>query len=360
MLQSARGDWLRGLGRTYHAGGWSSYLVSVAVIVFVGVVLRDLGLAGSQVIGAIPLLFLVVLVAWTWGQTPAIVAALAGSLTFNYFLVPPAGFSKPTPEEGVVLIAFLAAAVSLGRVTDRVKAAREEAEESAASERFQKTLLNCVSHNLRTPLTAVMGSLSTLMIEGDHLEQGVRRELMGMAYAGAKTLDIMIAQLLEIARLEGRTMEMRFEGRHLSEVVRVALDQLGEFRERRYHVDLPPDLPKIPIDIMLLTHAVTNILDNAARYSSRYAPIEIKAHNGRERIVLSVADRGVGIPVEHLDRIFEKFYRLKYAKGASEALEGSGLGLAISKSIVEAHRGRIWAERRPGGGTIVSMSLPLT
>lgn len=359
MLQSARGSRSTGLSRLFQTGGWSSYLASIVVIVLVGVVLRDLGLAGSQLAGAIPLLFLVFLVAWTWGQAPAVVAAIVASLTFNYFFVGPDGFSKPTPEEAVLLVALLAVAGGFGRVTDRVKAARREAEESAASERFQKTLLNCVSHDLRTPLTAVMGSLSALIIEGDHLEETVRRELIAMAYVGTKTLDRMIAQLLEIARLEGRSMRVRREERQLSEVVRIALDQLGEFTDRRYRVDLPPDLPKISIDVALLSHAVTNILDNAAKYSPAHAPIEIKAHNGRERIVLSIADRGVGIPPDHLDRVFEKFYRLRRAKGASDALEGVGLGLAISKSIVEAHRGNIWAEGRPGGGTIVSISLPL-
>ena len=127
MLESARGSRITGLSRLFQTGGWLSYLASIVVIVLVGVVLRNLGLAGSPLAGAIPLLFLVFLVAWTWGQLPATVAAIVASLTFNYFFTLPDGFSKPTPEEGVLLVALLAVAYGFGRVTDRMKAVRQEA-----------------------------------------------------------------------------------------------------------------------------------------------------------------------------------------------------------------------------------------
>jgi two-component system sensor histidine kinase KdpD len=109
------------------------------------------------------------------------------------------------------------------------------------------------------------------------------------------------------------------------------------------------------MDPLLLSHALRNVVDNAARYSPAGSTIELEAAAGRGEIVLSVADRGSGIPPEDLARVFEKFYRVQGDTGP----DGIGLGLAIAKGIVEAHGGRIWAERRNGGGTIVRLAVPL-
>lgn len=339
---------------------WLPYVLSVVCIVLLGFALYYIGLADKRVAAAVPFLFAVFLVALAWGQAPAIVAAVASSVMFNYLIVPPPNaFSVPTIEEIVLFIGLLGVACGLGMVTDRMHAVREEAKELAASERLQKTLLNCISHDLRTPLTAVMGSLSTLLAEGDQLDETVRQELIGIAYAGTKRLDRLMAQVLEMTRLEAGAVQLRREPGHLANVVRTAATQLHEGLNGRCQVQLADDLPAIPMDSTLLSHALTNILDNAAKYSLPDAPIEVEAYQNRQRVVVSIADRGVGVPPGDLDRIFGKFYRLRHTNTARGVVDGSGLGLAIAKGIVEAHGGRIWAEQREGGGTVVKLSLPL-
>jgi two-component system, OmpR family, sensor histidine kinase KdpD len=345
---------------TFPSASWFPYLASSAIVVLLAVVLDELGLAGRQVAVAIPVSFLVFLIAYAWGLGPAVVAVVPGALALNYFVMPPLGFSLPTVDEGTFYLALIAVACVVGFVTDRTRTARAEARESAASERFQRTLLNCVSHDLRTPLTAVMGSLSTLLVDGRRLDEDARHELVKIAYARIRSLDRSIGELLAIARLEGGAVRLRREPRHLWEIIRIAFDRLGDdVAEGPYQVSLPDDLPKVPIDGPLLSHALANVFDNAAKYSPPGAPIEVKACVDCKRIILSVADRGKGIPVEQLDRVFEKFYRFKQPAVARGAAAGTGLGLAISKSIVGAHGGRIWAEQRRGGGTVVTLSLPL-
>jgi len=204
-----------------------------------------------------------------------------------------------------------------------------------------------------------MGSLSTLLVEWQQLDDAMRQELITIAYDGTERLDRSMAQLLEMARLEAGALRLRRESGHLAGALRMACSQLGDGLDGRCRVRLPDDLPMTPMDTTLLSHALANVLDNAVKYSPPGAPIEVEARADRNRVVVSIADRGVGVPAEHLRRIFEKFYRLKQPTAALGTPEGTGLGLAIAKGIVEAHGGRIWAEQRGGGGTIIKLSLPV-
>jgi len=126
-------------------------------------------------------------------------------------------------------------------------------------------------------------------------------------------------------------------------------------RTRTIDVRLPKDLPPVPIDAVLIEQVLINILENAAKYTSKGSPLEISAERTDGVVVVAVADRGPGVPREHLEEIFEKFYRLP-REGESG---GAGLGLAICRGIVEAHGGRIWAENREGGGAVFRFSIPI-
>jgi two-component system sensor histidine kinase KdpD len=108
-----------------------------------------------------------------------------------------------------------------------------------------------------------------------------------------------------------------------------------------------------------MSHALANLLENAAKYSTPDAPIEVEAHAADGQVVIAVADRGIGVPADELGRIFEKFYRPKHGKVLPVAAGGTGLGLAIAKGVVEAHGGQIWAEQRPEGGVVVRLGLPV-
>lgn len=340
-------------GTLLHLGS-AVFVLFVALILFYGGVRKP-------ITTTVPFLLSTLVVAILWGRGPAITAAVAASATFNFFFVPPwdAAFSIPTIEEAVLLAGLLAIAVVVGTTIERMKRVRAEASQYAASERLQKVLLSCISHDLKTPLTGVIGSLSTLLEERALGEEG-REELTAIAYREAKQLDRFVTQILEMTRLEAGAFRVRQETLDVRGVIDSAADHLREvFEERQCRVELPPRLPSIYVDAILFPHALINILDNAAKYSPPGTPIEITAGAGLKDVVISVADRGIGIPVEHLHRVFEKFSRLRQPASAAGVVGGTGLGLAIAKGIVEAHGGSIWAEQRDGGGTIVSISLPL-
>lgn len=340
---------------------WIFYPCGVALILLLTTVMRAVGLTEPRLSSAIPYLLAVLLVAIAWGPGPAVVASLVSGTVFNYYFVPPANaFTIPTPQELSLAVAMLTISAGVGAVADRMRMVQRDAEALAASERLQKTLLSSVSHDLRTPLTTIMGSLTTLLAEEGpvgRIDAATRHELLAMAYDRAKALNRLVEQIIEMTRLEAGPVRLRREWESLHHLVRTALDLLGAPVRDRCRLRIPGDAPEIPMDDTLLAHAVGNVLENAARYAPPGSPIDIDGARDGASAVLSIADRGPGIPPGDLGRIFDKFYRLHPGTSAGDG--GIGLGLAIAKGIVEAHGGRIWAEARDGGGTVVRIALPL-
>jgi two-component system sensor histidine kinase KdpD len=159
-----------------------------------------------------------------------------------------------------------------------------------------------------------------------------------------------------MSRLEAKAMKVKLEPGDIQDVIGAALSQLAERLEGHpLTLEIPDDLPLVPLDFVLLVQVLVNLLDNALKYSPSEGPLTLRARVDASELIIEVMDRGEGIPEKELARIFEKFYRVRRADDAG----GTGLGLSISKGIVEAHRGRIWAAARPGGGSIFTIALPL-
>jgi two-component system sensor histidine kinase KdpD len=151
-------------------------------------------------------------------------------------------------------------------------------------------------------------------------------------------------------------MQARQEPCDVQDVIGSALEQLTDrLRGRQITVDLPSALPLVPMDFVLIVQVLVNLIDNASKYSPPASPIEIRAHLADAYLEIQVADTGIGIPVQDLTRVFDKFYRVRRPDGVA----GTGLGLSICKGIVELHRGKIRADNREGGGTIVTVDLPV-
>ena len=227
-------------------------------------------------------------------------------------------------------------------------------------EHFRNALFHALSHDFKTPLTVIAGSLSTLLKEGDvTLDEAERRELLETAHAGVERLIRLVDGLLPMAKLEANMVELRLEPYPIEEVIGAAIAQLSPLLDgHRCQVHLPPDFPLVSVDFTLMIHVLVNVLDNAIKYSPKDSLIEVRASRTPGHFILSVSDRGIGIPPEELDRVFDKFHRLTRESNDAPP-RGAGLGLAVAKGVVEAHGGRIWAEGRDGGGTVVTMSLPL-
>ena len=160
-----------------------------------------------------------------------------------------------------------------------------------------------------------------------------------------------------MTRLESGALRVAQEACDVQDLVGAALAQLANrLAGRPLIVDAPADLPLVQIDFALMTQVLVNLIDNALKFSPADALVEFHACSSDGRLEIEVADRGIGIPAEDLERVFDKFYRVQRAAQAG----GTGLGLAIARGIVEAHGGHIQAESRSGGGTLVRLTLPLT
>jgi two-component system sensor histidine kinase KdpD len=260
------------------------------------------------------------------------------------------------PEQQRLLETFTS---QIALALERVKLAAEahNAQLKIETEQLRNTLLSAISHDLRTPLAAIVGASSSLVRDGDKLDNRARLELGQAIYDEAIRMAGLANNLLDLARLEAGAVVLNRQWQPLEEVVGGALAGLSWRMENHpVSVKLPRDLPLVEIDSMLIERVFANLLENAVKYTPPGTAIEISAAVDRNDMVVTVSDRGRGIPAGEEKRIFEKFHRV-----ATEGNQGgAGLGLTICLSIVEAHGGRIWADNSPAGGAAFHFTLPLT
>jgi two-component system sensor histidine kinase KdpD len=231
----------------------------------------------------------------------------------------------------------------------------QQAEVRAEAERLRNSLLSSVSHDLRTPLATITGASSTLLEGGDALEPATRADLLASIHQEAERLDRLVNNLLEMTRLESGGVTVRKEWQPLEGVVGAALKRMeARLGDRPVRIDLPADLPLVPIDAVLIDQVLINLLDNAVKYTPAGSPIDISAVATAGAVAVEIADHGAGLPRGGEERVFDKFYRGPAATGA-----GVGLGLAICRAIVHAHGGAITARQRSGGGSVFRFTLPL-
>ena len=260
-----------------------------------------------------------------------------------------------TPEQRQTLAAFAnQAALAIERASLAEQA--QQTKLLQATEKLQTALLNSISHDLRTPLVAITGALTSLDEQADDLNDEYRRSLVGTARGEADRLNRLVGNLLSMTRIESGAIKLHNEPGDIQDVIGTALEQLGKRVEgHEIKVKVPDDFPLVPMDFTLIVQVVVNLLDNAVKYSPEGSLIEVSALLAADKVRIQVADRGVGIPFEDLTRVFDKFYRVQ----RPESVSGTGLGLSISKGIIEIHHGNIYASTREGGGTIITIELPL-
>jgi two-component system, OmpR family, sensor histidine kinase KdpD len=258
------------------------------------------------------------------------------------------------PEERRFLDAF---AAQMGVAVERMQLAEQAERSRLESEREQlrSALLSSVSHDLRTPLGVIEGAASTLLDREAALDPATQRDLIETIHEESERLNRRVRNLLDMTRLEAGAVQLDKEWQSLEEVVGSALSRLERRLEGRpVRVDLPPSLPLVSCDAVLVEQVLVNLLENAIKYSPPKTPIEVTGREAGTDVVVTIADGGVGIPPGEEERIFEKFYRAARDRKTG----GVGLGLAICRAIVTAHGGRIWAENRAVGGAAFHFSLP--
>jgi two-component system sensor histidine kinase KdpD len=262
-----------------------------------------------------------------------------------------------TPDERRLLDALAdQAAVAIERIT--LARGLNEARVSAETERLRAALLTSLSHDLRTPLAAILGTASSLRRYADQYGPQEREELLATLQEEAERLNRFVANLLDMTRLEAGAIVPHLELLDIGEIIGAALNRAAPLLVRhRVEVEIDPDLPMLPLDAALFEQVLVNLLDNAAKYAPPDSRIDVRARRAGERIEIAIIDEGPGIPPADLERVFDKFYRV-HARDRRRA--GTGLGLAICRGFVEALGGRIVADnRRDRSGAVVTITLPV-
>lgn len=336
---------------------------------------------------ALCLLLVIQLIARNYGSRPALAASVVASLSFNYFFLQPLyTLSIADPEDWIALVAFLITSVTVGELSGRARRRAEEAERRKAeierlyielreafkkashaealkqSDRLKSALLDAVTHDIRTPLTAIKVSVTTLLNdEGQlRLESSERREMLEVIDEESDRLAHFVNGLVEMARIEAGEMQLRRLWEPIAEIIGNALHRAeGLIRRHRLALEVEEDLPLVRVDPRAIEEVVYTLLDNAAKYSPEGTEIRVSAKlEGEGHIMVSVGDEGPGIPPEYRERVFDKFFRFEDPERRQPA--GTGLGLSIARGLVEAHGGKIRVDDGDNGrGVKVVFTLPI-
>jgi two-component system sensor histidine kinase KdpD len=262
-----------------------------------------------------------------------------------------------TPDERRLLDALAdqtAVAIERIRLAEDIDQARLDAE----TERLRAALLTSISHDLRTPLASILGSVTSLRAYGGAYDEATRDELMATIQDEAERLNRFVGNLLDMTRLESGALELKRSLIDLGDIIGTALQRSAKILARHHvTVDLAPDLPALALDFVLFEQVLVNLLDNAAKYTRPGSAIQIRGHCEGVEAVLEIVDEGVGIPPDDLERVFDKFYRVH---AADRQRAGTGLGLAICRGFVEALGGHIVAANRSDRpGAVLTITLPI-
>ncbi|HET9148908.1 MAG TPA: ATP-binding protein, partial [Alphaproteobacteria bacterium] len=251
-----------------------------------------------------------------------------------------------------VLARQIAVALQRSRLAEEAKAAAREIE----AESVRSSLLASISHDFRTPLSVIVGAASTLADRYDRLDAASREALLATVENEARQMSVVAENVLQLARLSAGALALRRDWESPEEILGAVVARFrGRRLDRRLRLRVPPGLPLIYADGVLLAQVLTNLIENAIKHSPPDGAIDVEARRKESEVEIAVKDRGPGIGDGAGDELFRIFHR-----GQAESAEsGVGLGLAIAKTVVEAHGGRIRARNRPGGGAVFRFTVPL-
>jgi two-component system sensor histidine kinase KdpD len=264
-------------------------------------------------------------------------------------------FGGPVYEDQHIAIASLAG-VMLSMLFERAAwtELQEELQDLKRQMQLQEDFVSTISHELRTPLGFIKGYSTSLLRQDTSWDEETQKEFLTIIDEETDRLSLLIENVLESARLQSKTLQLRFQPLRLDGVLR---DVILRIRARHRDLDVNANLDSVPPivgDSVRLAQVFENLFTNAIKYAPG-SPIDILLNQMGNRIVVSFIDHGPGIPKDALPLIFERFYRVRGEK----TVTGTGLGLYICKQIIQAHRGKIWAESTPGHGTTFLIELPM-
>lgn len=320
-------------------------------------------------------LFAVLPVAAVWGLPFGVLVSVVSMLAFNFLFLPPTHtFRLADSENWVALAVYLVTAISVSGLAARARRRAAEAEQHARearesearrrseaieaealrrSDTVKTAVLRSVSHDLRSPITAIMTTSEVLEGSGGELSDAERDELLASIRLQVRRLDRLVSNLLDLSRLEAGAASPVPELWTVDGLVARALEALGA-DSGRVDVLIPDDSPPISVDPTQLEHVLVNVLENALKFSAPTDVVDVRAAEVGNEVVVRVIDHGPGIAVHEQEQIFEPFNRGIRGDGQ----RGSGLGLAIARGFAHVNGGRVWVESRPGKGSEFLIAFP--
>jgi two-component system sensor histidine kinase KdpD len=302
----------------------------------------------SPTSAALVLLLAVLCVAAFGRLWMAMAAAVAATVSLNFFFLPPVGaLTVADPENWVVLLVFLVVAV----IGSQLSAAAQSRAREAARGALASTLLASLSHDLRTPLTAIRVAIGNLM---DTASDAIRREQGSVALGELDRLTHLFDHIFDMARIDARAIAAERQWVTPADIVDAAVTYAGRSLDTHELTIEAASDTSIHLDPRLVSSALAQLLENAARYSSPSSTIAVRAAVADHEIRISVDDGGPGLSPADMTQLFQPFFRGQ----AARTIPGTGMGLAIARGLVAAQRGRIWAENRSAGGARFSIAVP--
>lgn len=288
---------------------------------------------------------------------PVLVSATLSALIWDFFFIPPRfTLTVGTAEDRLLLLMYFVVALINAVLTNKIRKmekAVKEKDEKEKSVRFYNTLLNSLSHELRTPITTIIGSTDNLQSNAEKLSDQDRADLIDEISIASIRLNQQVENLLNMSRLESGVFQIKKDWVDINDLVYKTLQCLEtNLQHYRLSVEVPDQFPLFKLDYGLMEQVIYNLLLNVTQHTPEDTMITIQADCIRDRLVLTIADNGTGFPEGEINKVFDKFYRLKGSRTG-----GTGLGLSIVKGFVEAHHGTVRLENLPVRGSKFTIEI---
>lgn len=337
----------------------AQYLIGISLISLIAVIAHfTVDLTGYKVVALI-LLLAVSLLAMVFDIWPVLVAAVYSALLWNFFFIPPLfKFTIDTPEDALLFLMYFVIALLNAVLTSKIRKVEIRAKEEEEREntiKLYNTVLNSLSHELRTPIATIIGAVDTLKASSSKLSDHHRRELLDEMELAGTRLNRQVENLLSMSRLESGFIQPKLDWCDLNELIFRVIGLLRKDDDPKQEIRFQPseELPLLKLDGGLMEQILLNIIHNSIQYTPPNSVITIRAGYDDGYCRLIISDNGPGFPEETLELVFKKFYRLP-----NSVTGGTGLGLSIVKGFVEAQHGRISLTNLSGGGAHFTIELP--
>ena len=333
------------------------YLICIGFVLVVSLIAFSIKLYIGYKVVALILLMTVSIIAMLFEILPVIITAFLSALIWNFFFIPPLYTFHIDQVEDVLFfflyffIAFINTALSF-KIRKAEKKAREK-EEKENILKLYNTLFNSLSHELRTPISTIIGALDTLKENKAVLSDESQSELLSVISKASFRLNREVDNLLNMNRLESGMLTLKEDWCDLSELIHSVIQKVNPSGNKKIEFNPDVNLPFFRLDPGIMEQAVYNLLHNAITHTPDDTLIELDVKHDQDLCVITISDNGQGFPENEIPRVFDKFYRLPHNKTS-----GSGLGLSIVKGFVEAHKGKITLENNKSGGAKFTIIIP--